>query len=88
MIYYKIRRKSDPNVFVSGTPYYHSYNSKGRIFQSMGTLRTFLTNSINRRDQSDIGDWEIIELKMVVTNVKELHSIIKPENIVKLLKKQ
>lgn len=88
MTYYKIRFKSDPDRFVSGTPLYLSDDKKGRIFQSMGALRTFLTGVLNREsNRYNLTDWEVIELKMVVDNVKDLHEIVRPEKIVQLLKK-
>lgn len=88
MIYYKIRKKSNPAQYVAGTPCYHSYNNIGRIFQKIGQLRSFITGVINdRTNTSDISDWEVVELEMVVKEVKDLHHVIKPEKIIALLGK-
>lgn len=90
MIYYKIRKKDDPTLFVKGTPVYHSYDKTGRIFQSLGALRTFLTGVMNSHYESrreNLGDWEIVELELVVNGVKDLHEVVKPEKIVQLLKR-
>lgn len=85
--YYKIRRKSNPEMFVKGTPYYLSHDKTGRIFQKLGQLRTFLTGVINANRTSNMDDWEIVELEMVVKDVKGVHELIKPEKLVDLLKR-
>lgn len=88
MIYYKIRKKSDPELFVKGTPVYHNYDKSGRIFQTLGNLRSFLTNVMNNEYRTkNIDDWEIVELELVVNGVKDLHEVIKPERLVDLLKR-
>lgn len=74
-------------MFLKGTPVYHSYDKKGRIFTSLGNLRSFLTSVMNNEyRRSDISDWQIVELEMRVRDTKELHEVIRPEKIVALLK--
>jgi hypothetical protein len=74
-------------MYVFGTPVYHSYNKAGRIFTTLGSLRTFITNVMNNEyKSSNLGDWEIVELEMQEKNTKEIHEIIKPDKLVKLLK--
>jgi hypothetical protein len=36
--------------------------------------------------KSNMSDWEVVELEMVVKEVKEVHKVIKPEKLMKLLK--
>jgi hypothetical protein len=87
MIYYKIRKKSDPEMYLKGTPYYQSYDKTGRIFQKIGSLRSFLTSVMNGHgNKSNMSDWEVVELEMVVKEVKDIHKIVKPEKLMKLLK--
>ena len=85
-IYYKIRHK-EKGLYVKGTPYYHSYDGTGRIFQKMGQLRAFLTGVLNRQYGRDVnlGDWEIVELEMVVKNTKEVIDVVDPKKIVEIL---
>ena len=90
MIYYKIRKLSDPTQFVKGTPVYLSYDKTGRIFQSLGNLRTFLTGVMTADKRSDgnrIADWEIVELEMVIKEVKQPFDVIDPKKIWNMLKK-
>jgi hypothetical protein len=90
--YYKIRKKDDPEQFVKGTPYYLSYDKTGRIFQSLGKLRTFLTSVMNADDRGDahrnrIGEWEVVELETVVKEVKGVHEVITAKKLKELLMK-
>lgn len=88
MIVYKIRNKNNPEKFLSGTPTYHRWEKNGRIFQTVGKLRTFLTNSLKiERTVSKIGDWEVVELELVEVSAKGVHEMIKPEQLVKMLTK-
>ena len=87
MICYKIRSKNDPSQFLKGTPVYHTYDKTGRIFHSLGALRTFLTGIINNEyRKNNIGDWDIVEMELCEVAVKQVHEIIKPEKLIKLLK--
>lgn len=90
--YYKIRRKDDPEMYVSGTPYYQSYDKTGRIFQKIGQLRTFLTGVMNSDARSDaprnrVANWEVVELEMIVLDVKGIHEIITAKKLKELLMK-
>lgn len=90
MIYYKIRRKDDPEMYVSGTPYYQSYDKTGRIFQKIGQLRTFLTGVMNNDARGDVkrnrvADWEVVELEMIVKEVKAVHEVITAKKLKELI---
>ena len=87
MTYYKIRKKDDSSLYVKGTPAYHSYDKSGRVFQTVGNLRSFLTNVMNNQYRSNhLSEWEIVELEMIVKEVKAIHEVVKPEKLVQLLK--
>lgn len=96
MIYYKLRRKEDPTQFVYGTPSYQSYDTKGRVFQSIGSLRAFITNVMSSDEyynkhsngrMNRVADWEVVELEMVVKDVKGVHEIISAKKLKELLMK-
>ena len=92
MIYYKIRKKDDPELFVKGTPFYQSYDKSGRIFQTLGQLRTFVTGVMNSDSRSDRGrnrvsEWEVVELEMVIKEVKGVHEIITAKKLKELIMK-
>jgi hypothetical protein len=86
---YKIRSISK-GLYVKGTPVYRSYDTNGRLFNSLGALRTFLTNVMGYNKSGyysqDMSDWEVVEYELVMQEVKPLHEIIKPEKLIQLLK--
>jgi hypothetical protein len=89
MITYKIRSKSK-GLYVKGTPVYRSYDKNGRVFASLSTLRTFITNVMgyNKSGQytQDMSDWEVVEYQSEVRDIHQLHEIVKPEKLIQLLK--
>lgn len=86
MIVYKIRNKNNPEKFLTGTPTYTNWDKTGRMFQTIGKLRTFLTNTLKvQKPGKNIGDWEIVEYELTVKSVNDVHEIIKPEQLVKML---
>ena len=94
MIYYKIRYKDDIEKYITGTPAYQSFDKKGRIFQSLGQLRTFLTGVMNsdsyyaRKGQTPanrVADWEVVELEMVIKEVKGVHEVITAKKLKELI---
>ena len=96
MIYYKIRKKDDPEQYVKGTPVYLSYDKTGRTFQSLGALRTFITGVMNSdawntkhggRPHNRVANWEIVELEVVEKDVKAIHEIITAKKLKELIMK-
>lgn len=85
MIVYKIRNKSNSELFLTGTPTYHRWEKTGRMFQTIGKLRTFLTNAL--KGNGNIGEWYIVEYELAEVSVKGVHEMIKPEQLIKLLTK-
>ena len=86
MIVYKIRNKNKPELFLKGTPTYNSWDKDGRIFQTLGKLRSFLTNTL-KNNHINVGVWEVVELELVELSAKGVHEMIKPEQLVKMLTK-
>ena len=87
MIYYKIRKKSDPEMFrkADGT-----WNKSGKVYDTLGKLRATITNNMNSYSEytrEKVRDWEIVEYEVRVREVKQLIDIIKPEKVWDLLKK-
>lgn len=87
MIVYRIKQKNS-DLYVKGTPYYPDYDSLGRLFSTLGKVRTFISHSLKTQRRRDIAlDWEIVSYRLEVDQVCEVHEIIKPEKIVEMLKK-
>jgi hypothetical protein len=85
MIVYKIRNKNNSELFLTGTPTYHSWDKTGRMFQTIGKLRTFLTNSL--KGERNVGNWDIVEYELTEVSAKGVHEMIKPEQLIKMLKR-
>lgn len=88
MLYYKIRKKSHPELFrkADGT-----WNKSGKVYDTLGKLRSTLTLTMNNSYGSvreQVADWEIVEFEVIEKEVKQVHEIIKPERLVELLGKQ
>lgn len=75
-------------MYVTGTPTYNSYDKCGRIFQKIGRLRTFLTLVMNDKHRCHrISEWEVVEIEMVVKEVKGVHEVITQKKLIELLTK-
>ena len=84
---YKIRKKDDTEQYLTGTPMYFCYDKTGRIFQSLGKLRTFLTSVMNADGRNRVADWEVVEFEMVVKEVKGVHEVITAKKLKELIMK-
>lgn len=87
MNYYKIRRKSNPDMFrkADGT-----WNKAGKVYDTIGKLRAVITQKLNSHSdysRREIDDWEIVEYEVKVKEVKQLIDVIKPEKVFELLKR-
>ena len=85
MIVYKIRSKNNPIMFLKGTPAYNSWDKTGRMFPTIGKLRSFITGSMKYK--RDLSNWDIIEFEMVEQAVKDVHEIITPAKLIELIKR-
>ena len=87
LTYYKIRKKSHPELFRKADG---SWNSSGKVYDTLGKLRATITNKMNSYSEhrrAEIQDWEIVEYEVQVKEVRQLHEIVKPEKIWDLLRK-
>ena len=86
-IHYKVRKKgSIPPVYSKGTMY-RQWSGKGKTFDTLGKLRSFLTRCIHDEYMAKtVHEFEIVELEVRQVAVKELADMVKPEKIMELLK--
>ena len=86
MVVYRIKQNYS-DLYVKGTPYYTSYDDKGRIFSKLSQVRAFLTLSLKiPRRQDDVSNWVVVSYRLEVDQVCEVHEIVKPEKIIEMLK--
>lgn len=86
-IHYKVRKRgSHPPEYSKGTMY-RQWSTKGKTFDTLGKLRSFLTRCMHDEYMAKtMHEFEIIELEVRVHNIKEVHEIVKPEKLIELLK--
>ena len=87
MIYYKIRKKSDPELFRKADG---SWNKSGKVYDTLGKLRATITmnmNSYSEYAREKVQDWEIVEYEVRVREVRQLIDVVDPKKVWDLLKK-
>ena len=87
LVYYKIRRKSDPTLFRKSDG---TWNQSGKVYDTLGKLRATITNNMNSYSEhrrAEVQDWEIVEFEVRVKEVKQLIDVVKPEKVWGMLKK-
>lgn len=87
LTYYKIRKKSDPELFRLADG---RWNRSGKVYDTLGKLRATITNKMNSYYDSvrdEIHDWEVVEYEVQVKEVRQLIDVIDKKKIWDLLKK-
>lgn len=82
MIHYKVRNKTSPDLFHKGGVY-ENWSKVGKIWSSIGQLRSFITMNMNHR--TDFSNWEIIEYEVIEKEVKQVHEVISTDKLVRML---
>lgn len=84
MIYYKIRNKAEPNLFHKGG-IYENWSKTGKIWPTLGQLRSMITMNMNGPEPVNMNNWEIVEYEVTEKAVKNVHDIISQKKLVELL---
>ena len=87
MIYYKIRSKTNPDLFRKADG---SWNKSGKVYDTLGKLRATITLNMNSHSsytREKVRDWEIVEYEVRIKEVKHLADVIDPKKIFELLGK-
>ena len=96
-IYYKIRHKVTGN-FSKGSSYSNAegnnsfWNKSGKTWDTLGKLRAHITQHLPKypgksygSPGTDMSDWQVIEYKVIESDVKGIHEVIDPKKLVQLL---
>ena len=91
--FYKIRHKktnrySKGGVYVPGDGTGSLWVEKGgKTWDTLGKLRAHITSHMNMYGGgTDMTDWQVIEYHSVVKEVKDIHEVVTPDKIMKILK--
>ena len=96
-IYYKVRHRVTGN-FCKGSSYANAagnnqmWNKSGKTWDTLGKLRAFITMHLPKypgtrygSPGTDMSDWQVVEYKVIESDVKGIHDVIDPKNLVQLL---
>lgn len=65
----------------------YGWNETGKIWKTVGTLRSHITTHLpnSYRQGTNMGDWQVITYDLTVNSVQDIHEIVTPEKIIKVL---
>ena len=87
MIYYKIRKKSDPTQFRKADG---SYNGSGKVYDTLGKLRSVITQHMNSNSEwsrKELQKWEFVEYEVVEREVRQLIDVVDKKKVWEMLKR-
>ena len=87
MIYYKIRKKSDPTQFRKSDG---SWNGSGKVYDTLGKLRAIITQHMNNRSdwaRDELQKWEFVEYEVVEREVRQLIDVVDKKKVWEILKR-
>ncbi len=87
MIYYKIRKKSDPTQFRKSDG---SWNGSGKVYDTLGKMRAVITQHMNSQNEwyrRQLDDWEFVEYEVREREVRQLIDIVDKKKVWEILKR-
>ena len=87
MIYYKIRKKSDPTQFRKSDG---TWNGSGKVYDTLGKMRAVITQHMNSQNEwyrRQLDDWEYVEYEVLEREVKQLFDIVDKKKVWEILKR-
>jgi hypothetical protein len=87
MIYYKIRKKSDPTQFRKSDG---SWNSTGKVYDTLGKMRAVITQHMNSQNEwyrRQLDDWEYVEYEVREREVRQLIDVVDKRKVWEMLKR-
>jgi hypothetical protein len=87
MIYYKIRKKSDPTQFRKSDG---TWNGSGKVYDTLGKLRAVITQHMNSNSEwsrNELQKWEFVEYEVVEREVRQLIDVVDKKKVWEILKR-
>jgi len=91
MIIYKILHQKTGLYSKGGTSVHgdgrFGWSKSGKIWDTLGKLRSHITSHLpnSYRNGTNMSDWRIVSYRLEVDSVSEVHEIVTPEKIIKVL---
>ena len=87
MIYYKIRKKSDPTQFRKSDG---TWNGTGKVYDTLGKMRAVITQHMNSQNEwyrRQLDDWEYVEYEVREREVRQLIDVVDKKKVWEILKR-
>ena len=87
MIYYKIRKKSDPTQFRKSDG---TWNGSGKVYDTLGKMRAVITQHMNSQNEwyrRQLDDWEYVEYEVLEREVRQLIDVVDKKKVWEILKR-
>jgi hypothetical protein len=87
MIYYKIRKKSDPTQFRKSDG---TWNGTGKVYDTLGKMRAVITQHMNSQNEwyrRQLDDWEYVEYEVREREVQQLIDVVDKKKVWEILKR-
>jgi hypothetical protein len=87
MIYYKIRKKSDPTQFRKRDG---GWNGSGKVYDTLGKMRAVITQHMNSQNEwyrRQVDDWEYVEYEVLEREVRQLVDVVDKKKVWEILKR-
>ena len=87
MIYYKIRKKSDPTQFRKSDG---TWNGSGKVYDTLGKMRAVITQHMNSQNEwyrRQLDDWEYVEYEVCEREVRQLIDVVDKKKVWEILKR-
>jgi hypothetical protein len=87
VIYYKIRKKSDPTLFRKSDG---GWNGSGKVYDTLGKMRAVITQHMNSQNEwyrRQLDDWEFVEYEVREREVRQLIDIVDKKKVWEILKR-
>jgi hypothetical protein len=87
MIYYKIRKKSDPTQFRKSDG---TWNGSGKVYDTLGKMRAVITQHMNSQNEwyrRQLDDWEYVEYEVLEREVRQLVDVVDKKKVWEILKR-
>lgn len=72
---YKIRDKRKPGLWKC-PGYYGSFNPRGKTWSALGDVSNAINISLNRRDEGQLDNWEIVEFTIQESSSKTVREYL------------
>lgn len=87
MLVYKIENRSRAGQFRKAGVFHSQWSRAGKIWDTIGKLRSMITSVINIGRSDQFSEWEIVEYEMVERARYRVDEIVSHDKLIKILER-